>query len=105
MSALRQRSLRLTKYLEDLLTSPEIAGKRPPYSIITPADPGARGAQLSVRLNPGLLDSVLKVLEENGVIIDERKPDVIRVAPTPLYNTFSDVWKFCEILREALSKA
>lgn len=105
MSELRQRSLRLTKFLEDLLVSQELAGAHPPYSIITPRDPAARGAQLSIRLNPGLLEPVLKVLEEHGVVIDERKPDVIRVAPAPLYNTFGDVWNFCRVFREALSRA
>lgn len=105
MTQLRQKSMRLTKFLEDLLTSPDVAGREPRYSIITPKDPSARGAQLSIRLQPGLLETVLEVLERNGVVVDERKPDVIRVAPAPLYNTFVDVWNFCKVLRQAIDEA
>ena len=53
-----------------------------------------------MQLNPGLLEAVLQRLEEEGVVVDERKPDVIRVAPAPLYNTFEDVEAFCEHFRE-----
>lgn len=105
MTRLRQKSLRMTKFLETLLTSEDLVGPSPPYTIITPRQPDARGAQLSVRLNPGLLETVLGVLEDGGVIIDERKPDVIRVAPAPLYNNFQDVYSFCEIFRKALGVA
>jgi len=105
MNALRQKSLRLTAYLEQLLTAEELVGSSPPYTIISPRDPVARGAQLSIRLEAGLLTTVLECLEEDGVVIDERKPDVIRVAPTPLYNSFTDVYKFCRIFRRALEVA
>ena len=44
-------------------------------------------------------------LEEQGVVVDERKPDVVRVAPAPLYNTYADVWEFVGIFREACRKA
>jgi kynureninase len=47
---------------------------------------------------------VSEALEENGVICDKRKPDVIRVAPVPLYTRFEDVWKFMQVLRGALSQ-
>lgn len=104
MTNLRQKSLRLTTYLERLLDS--MALRRPGlFDIITPRDPSERGAQLSIRLAPGLLDDVLVHLEHEGVIIDERKPDVIRVAPAPLYNTFTDVFHFCQVLESALDKA
>jgi kynureninase len=53
-------------------------------------------------LNPGLLEALLEHLTLKGVVIDERKPDVIRVAPTPLYNTFSDVWNFVNIVWQGL---
>ncbi|KAF7586011.1 Kynureninase (L-kynurenine hydrolase) [Aspergillus hancockii] len=107
MAEIRQKSLSLTGYLEHLLlkypldTVPEDK----PFIIITPSNPAERGAQLSIRLEPGLLDNVLEVLEENGVVIDERKPDVIRVAPAPLYNTYADVWQFCQIFLDACRKA
>lgn len=103
MDALRERSLRLTGYLEARLLRYE--GGEPPYTIITPANPAERGAQLSVLLKPGLLDRVLHHLEENGVVIDERKPDVLRIAPAPLYNTFYDVHRFIVVFHEACRKA
>lgn len=108
MERLRERSLRLTGYLEQLLD--ELAeeqnrsgGSR--FTIITPRNPGDRGAQLSVSLKPGLLDGVLEVLEEHSVVIDERRPDVIRVAPAPLYNSFLDCFNFVEVFRIACQKA
>jgi kynureninase len=52
-----------------------------------------------------LLDLVLKELDVNGVVVDERKPDVIRVAPAPLYNTFVEVWNFVQIFLGACRKA
>lgn len=106
MQELRQKSQSLTRYLEKLLDEMLITlPSDKAFAIITPRDPAARGAQLSIRLKLGLLDTVLAHLEHNGVIIDERKPDVVRVAPTPLYNTYVDVWKFVEIFRQALLKA
>lgn len=106
MQALRKKSLSLTAYLEQLLDGMlTTLSKKKAFTIITPRDPQARGAQLSIRLATGLLDSVLAHLEHNGVIVDERKPDVIRVAPTPLYNTYTDVWRFIQIFKEALLNA
>ncbi|KAJ9658338.1 Kynureninase (L-kynurenine hydrolase) [Neophaeococcomyces mojaviensis] len=105
MSELRQKSLLLTQYLEDLLTSEALTGPNPPYRIISPREPAERGAQLSLRLESGLLDTVLECLEEDGVVIDERKPDVIRVAPAPLYNSFVDVYQFCRVFRKAVDVA
>lgn len=108
MSALRGKSLELTKYLEDMLDAlaaeQEKSGGQC-FSIITPRSPDERGAQLSVLLKPGLLDSVMESLDDAGVVVDERKPDVIRVAPAPLYNTFTDVFNFVEVFREACQKA
>lgn len=103
MDDLRSRSLRLTAYLEARLLRWE--GGEPPYSIITPADPAKRGAQLSVLLKPGMLDGVMHYIEENGVVVDERKPDVIRIAPAPLYNSFWDVHRFMELFQEGCRKA
>lgn len=80
-------------------------GKAEMYRIITPAKPAERGAQLSILLRPGLLEAVMMDLEKQGVVVDERKPDVVRVAPAPLYNTFSDVWEFVDIFKRACAKA
>lgn len=105
MSALRERSVRLTSYLEARLlsyTTDSNRGKQdPPYSIITPSNPSERGAQLSVLLNPGLLDSVQAYIEARGVVVDERKPDVLRIAPAPLYNSFLDIHRFITVFHEA----
>src|SRR5213592_114976 len=95
MDPLRAKSIRLTSYLEFLLT--EIGSKK--FSLITPADPSARGAQLSIQAHehPKQLHEELIAA---GVKCDFREPNVIRVAPTPLYNTFHEVWRFAQILAQ-----
>jgi kynureninase len=60
---------------------------------------------LSVLLRPGLLESVQKYIEERGVVVDERKPDVLRIAPAPLYNSFWDVHCFVVVFHEACRRA
>ena len=107
MGELRQKSLKLTGYLERLLLNynAELPSEDKLFTIITPSNPEQRGAQLSLFLRPGLLDHVLKILEENGVVVDERKPDVIRVSPAPLYNSYTDVWEFCRIFHQACQEA
>lgn len=102
MGEVRRRSLKLTGALEEALLRSEASAC---YRIITPRDPAERGAQLSVQLSPGLLDAVLQGLEEEGVVVDERKPDVIRVAPAPLYNTLEDVEAFVRVFEKACLKA
>jgi kynureninase len=105
MAALRAKSISLTTYLEKLLLECPRARHAKPFAIITSSKEDERGAQLSLRLDPGLLDGVLHVLEESGVVVDERKPDVIRVAPAPLYNSYVDVWDFAQVFFEACVKA
>ena len=105
MAAIRAKSLKLTAYLEELLDAMPFDSEGKPFSIISPRNAEARGAQLSLRLKPGLLEPVLAHLEEEGVVVDERKPDVIRVAPAALYNSFTDVWTFCNVFKTALEKA
>jgi kynureninase len=103
MARLRSKGLVLTAYLEWLLDGILEDGRgEPDFRILTPRNPMERGSQLSLLLRPGLLDRVSSVLAENGVVCDARKPDVIRVAPVPLYCKFEDVWRFVEILRGAL---
>jgi len=98
MAEIREKSLKQTQYLQDLLkllaTQQDESGDKSCFSIITPLDPNQRGAQLSILLKPGLLDAVMESLEEASVVVDERKPDVIRVAPAPLYNSYMDVFSF-----------
>jgi kynureninase len=100
ISPLREKSLKLTAYLESILLSSPFFNAG--FEIITPTDPEQRGAQLSVKLDSGLLDVVVKELEERAVVVDERRPDVIRVAPAPLYNTFKNVYEFRRAFDEAL---
>jgi kynureninase len=91
MDELRAKSVRLTGYLETQLDA--IADGRP-FEVITPRDPSRRGAQLSVRLSghdAGKVSARLRA--EHGVIADARQPDVIRLAPAPMYCTFHDCWR------------
>ncbi|EME43351.1 hypothetical protein DOTSEDRAFT_72683 [Dothistroma septosporum NZE10] len=104
MTALRSKSLLLTAYAEHLLN--QIAERTfdgsYPFEIITPSNPLRRGAQLSVLLREELMEEVSKSLEAAGIICDKRKPGCIRVAPAPLYNTFSDIQRFMETFEQAL---
>jgi kynureninase len=94
---LRQKSVRLTGYLEWLLHN-ECGGD---VTIITPADPARRGCQLSLEVRGGR--EVYRRLESEGVTCDWREPNVIRVAPVPLYNRYRDIYRFVDILRKALA--
>ena len=93
MEPLRAKSIRLTSYLEFLLT--EIGSKK--FTVVTPRDPNERGCQLSILAHERPKE-LLKELEAAGVKCDFREPNVIRVAPTPLYNTFHEAWSFARIL-------
>lgn len=100
MAALRKKSEALTALLLEIVDA-LIAARGDALTVITPRDGAARGAQLSLRMRSDP-ERFLKLLEERGVRADFRKPDVIRVAPVPLYTSFGDVVRFGEILRDAL---
>lgn len=93
MANLREKSIRLTRYCEFLIK--ENFGSQ--VNLLTPSDPEQRGCQLSLRVLGG--KSVHQKLIEAGVICDWREPDVVRIAPVPLYNRFEDVYNFYEILK------
>ena len=93
MEPLRAKSIKLTAYLQFLLE--KIGSKK--LAVITPRDADARGCQLSI-LAQEHPKELFQELQAAGVKCDFREPDVIRVAPTPLYNTFHEVWRFAEIL-------
>ena len=95
MAALREKSERLTGLVESLVHS--IPGGR--VSLLTPADPAARGCQLSLQIR-GDAPALFGALQSRGFVGDFRAPDVIRVAPAPLYNGFHEVWRFGQVLRE-----
>jgi len=98
MPALRAKSEKLTGYLEFLID--QLDDDR--ISIITPRDPDQRGCQLSIRVK-NAERSIHEQIVARGVYADWREPDVIRVAPVPLYNSFTDVYKFAEILKDCLN--
>ena len=100
MEALRQKSIKLTSYLQFLLESEPDGRSKKQYTIITPRQADQRGCQLSilVREHPKELFAKLQAAD---VKCDLREPNVIRAAPTPLYNTFHEVWRFANILRRS----
>lgn len=115
VQTLRKKSIALTNYMELLLTlSPfyipqdgddESYG----FKILTPLDENARGAQLSLLFQPiyedvnkNVMEAVFKYLHDRAIICDERRPGVIRLAPTPLYNTFKEVEIVIDAVNEAL---
>ncbi len=93
MDALRAKSLRLTGYLEFLLDRLPHTG----FRVITPRDPAARGCQLSLHA-PGQGRAPFERLARAGVLADYRDPDVIRIAPAPLYTSFSEVHRIAAAL-------
>ena len=95
MEPLRVKSIKLTSFLEFLLL--RSGSKR--FSVITPQSPGKRGCQLSILAHEHPKE-LFKKLEAAGVKCDFREPNVIRAAPTPLYNTFHEVWQFARILED-----
>lgn len=127
MPAVRARSERLTGFLEarlrqsrfyaapaDAFAVAEPTGSTGQteqdavrVTIITPENVEERGAQLSLVFLPtgrGVMPRVLEGLERRGVVGDSRKPDVIRLAPAPLYNTFEDVERAVSVLEEVLAE-
>src|SRR5699024_10179628 len=105
MSALRERSVRLTGYLDRLLRA---ASATVPLQVITPDDPARRGALISVRLLPGApldAETVVEVVwKRHGVVGDARRPDIVRLAPAPLYSTFEDCWRAASALEAELTR-
>jgi kynureninase len=89
MDSLRRKSIVLTAYLEWLLSR----AANPRFDVITPQDSEQRGCQLSLRAKGGSLEAL------DGIVVDRRPPDVIRVAPVPLYNTFHEVWRAAKLIQ------
>ncbi|MEE8112053.1 MAG: kynureninase, partial [Acidobacteriota bacterium] len=94
--ALREKSERLTGYLQFLLDRMP-AGR---FELLTPRTAAQRGCQVSLRI-AGSAPELFKRLRRAGVVVDFRQPDVIRVAPVPLYNSFQEVCRFARILEDA----
>jgi len=125
MSSLRQRSEELTGYLEVCLQGlssyvdvreaaewgerseeEEGRGRRVAFTIITPPLPAHRGAQLSLLFLPpasGALQLVARQLLQRGIVADQRNPDLLRLAPVPLYNSFDDCRKAVRALDDIIN--
>jgi kynureninase len=94
MEKLSAKSLLLTSFTAFLLN--QLTNLK--FEIITPVDPNERGCQLSL-LFKSKGKEVFEKLQKNGVIADWREPNVIRIAPVPMYNSFEDVYTFYEIMK------
>lgn len=98
MERLRRKSVALTGYLEASIRE----RLEDLIEIVTPADPERRGCQLSLRVRAGrdAGRDLFRFLEIEGVLADWREPDVVRVAPVPLYNAYEDCWSLVERIAE-----
>jgi kynureninase len=101
-----KKSRQLTGYLEwqvnhlAILTSTDGTEAGARWKIVTPTDPTQRGAMLTLQwFSTKMLERVEINLKEVGVMVDICKPDLMRLSPCPLYNTFEDVHKFAHLLK------
>jgi kynureninase len=101
MDALCEKRDKLTGYLEFIIDSINEEKGGNVLEIITPRDKKHRGAQLSI-IAHGKGKELFNRLMENGVIVDWREPNVIRIAPVPFYNSFEDIYRLGEILKAEL---
>ncbi|MDC1403355.1 kynureninase, partial [Crocinitomicaceae bacterium] len=93
----------LTAYLEFIIDGVSERNKdRCSFEIITPRDKTKRGAQLSILVH-GMGKPLFEKISEKGVIADWREPNVIRIAPAPLYNSFEDCFRFGKILEGSIT--
>lgn len=101
MESLHTKRRLLTAWLHFVLTEINNRNGEPVIEVITPPDEGARGCQVSMLMRKEGR-KVFEELTRQGVIADWREPDVIRVAPVPLYNRFEEVYRFGEIIRSII---
>ncbi|KAI6243620.1 Kynureninase [Aphelenchoides fujianensis] len=104
MQELREKSVLLTGYLEFLIDhffSAATPGHKVKVSLITPREPARRGCQLSLKFNCDIA-LIYEQLVKRGCAVDKRYPNVIRVAPVHMYNSFEDCWRFVRVLRESV---
>ena len=92
---LQAKSRQLTEYLYHQLSAIE----NPTFRIITPSEPHRRAAQLSLYFGPEGKPIHQRMIDA-GIVVDWREPGVVRVAPAPMYNSFEDVYRFCNILQQ-----
>jgi kynureninase len=97
VEALRRKSERVTGYLESWID--RVSNGR--IETITPKNPAERGCQLSLLIRSGARE-LFDGIRARGILPDFRQPDVIRMAPVPMYNTFHDVWRVGQALEALL---
>jgi len=98
IDAIRKKSLLLTGLLEELILESSLKQK---IEIITPSNSEERGSQLTFLVN-GEGKMIFDYLTEKGVILDYKEPNLFRIAPVPLYNSFQDVYDFFELLKKSM---
>lgn len=103
MPSLRAKSEQLTAFLEFVLGDIGAGNERGGFEVITPSNADQRGCQLSVLMH-GHGKELFEQLTASGVVVDWREPNVIRMAPVPLYNSYEDVFEFGVVLREAIER-
>jgi kynureninase len=101
MGRLRAKAVQLTGYAEALINAINTK-HRVRLEIITPSDPEQRGCQLSIFAH-GMGKDLFDKLTAQGISLDWREPNVIRMAPVPMYNSFEDVWRFGEALESQMN--
>lgn len=104
MAALRQKSEQLTGFAEFLIAGINTRRQKNIFNIITPHNPNERGCQLSILAEQVDGKAVFEFLKSNGVVLDWRHPNVMRIAPVPLYNTFEEVFRFSTLLEAACAE-
>jgi kynureninase len=104
MPRLLEKSRQLSDFLFSIIYEVLKKFAWPVFQILTPEDRESKGSQVSL-LFPENGRAIFEFLSKNGVFADWREPDVIRIAPVPLYNTFEEVWRFGTLLDQALQTA
>jgi kynureninase len=101
MTAISEKRNDITAYLEFVIQEISNSSADAEFEIITPKNPAERGSQLSI-LAHGQGKGLFDTMSKEGVIADWREPNVIRIAPAPLYNSYEDVYRFGEILERSI---
>jgi kynureninase len=102
MKELRKKSVLLTGYLEFLINEISQLPTKISFEIISPSEAEQRGSQLSLLIHGGGKE-IFDELTKAGAILDWREPNVIRLAPVPIYNSFTDVYEFGQLLKTSIS--
>ena len=103
MEALREKSIQLTGYQEFIINDINERNSHIKLEIITPKDPNKRGCQLSIVAH-GQGKAMFEKISNKGVVADWREPNVIRIAPVPLYNSFEDAYNFGKIIEACINE-